>query len=430
MAGGQFGYRKGHVWLGGTFGNWGLLVEGVHVRSDGFKQLDGGGDTGFSRTDVMVKGRYRFDTAHARHAFSLKLGYGNEASDETYVGLTDADFRENPLRRYWVSGSDRMTWDRTQVALSHRYRRERAVVQTTLYRNDFQRDWLKVNNGIGNETVFDVLRRPEGTLNRELLSYLKGENNSGSIGVRIGNNGRTFVSQGVQTVATVKLGDRDLRQTLDFGARLHMDSLDRLQDEGVFTVDDATGVPGDARLAGGPRAVKDNDRTETTALAFFASDALEFSRKLTLSPTLRVERIWTRATPDVAGATSDDTVSTGSYWAFLPGAGVNYKVARDLYLLGGIYRGFSPAPRVTKTPRSSRVSITSLASGFKIVRRGWRPLGFGTRTAILQTTLACPMLPAQKTSTARRMRAGHGSWVLKCLLKNLWAGVNTLSHSI
>ncbi|MEZ4296921.1 MAG: hypothetical protein R3B70_18285 [Polyangiaceae bacterium] len=96
----------------------GVLVEGVHVGTTGFKELDGGGDTGFSRYEAMAKGFWSLGGAASTlfHDFELKLGYSGEVSNETYLGLTDADFRQTPYRRYAASALDRMEWNRTQIS--------------------------------------------------------------------------------------------------------------------------------------------------------------------------------------------------------------------------------------------------------------------------------------------------------------------------
>ena len=42
-----------------------------------------------------------------------------EISDETYLGLTDSDFSDNPLRRYRATALDEMDADHSQVMLSY-----------------------------------------------------------------------------------------------------------------------------------------------------------------------------------------------------------------------------------------------------------------------------------------------------------------------
>jgi Fe(3+) dicitrate transport protein len=62
----------------------------------------------------------------------VKAGYSGEISNETYLGLTDADFRATPYRRYAASRLDRMEWNRTQIQLTHRVTNGGALtVETT-----------------------------------------------------------------------------------------------------------------------------------------------------------------------------------------------------------------------------------------------------------------------------------------------------------
>src|SRR5262249_58334816 len=111
MGAGLYAYRKAHVVASVGTEHYGALLEGMNLGTSGFKDLDGRprADTGFVRNEWMVKGRYipNPDDPH-QHQIDLKLGYSDERSNETYLGLTDADFRANPQRRYAASNLDRM----------------------------------------------------------------------------------------------------------------------------------------------------------------------------------------------------------------------------------------------------------------------------------------------------------------------------------
>ena len=61
-----------------------------------------GGDTGFERNDVNEKIRSQPETA-LDQSVVLKIGYADEDSDETYLGLTDSDFDRDPTLRYPAS---------------------------------------------------------------------------------------------------------------------------------------------------------------------------------------------------------------------------------------------------------------------------------------------------------------------------------------
>ena len=99
LAFGQYLYNKQHVNYGASDEQVGFLIEGIRVSNAGFKELDrDGGDTGFTRNEWMVKASYLIDpAARIQNEISLKLGYSDETSNETYLGVTDADFACDPV---------------------------------------------------------------------------------------------------------------------------------------------------------------------------------------------------------------------------------------------------------------------------------------------------------------------------------------------
>jgi len=96
LALGTEGYGKAHAYFGETHDNLGTLFEAVHLEADGFKDLDGGGNTGFEKNDFLVKVNYLIAGKKFDQTVELKLSYADEISNETYVGLTEADFEINP----------------------------------------------------------------------------------------------------------------------------------------------------------------------------------------------------------------------------------------------------------------------------------------------------------------------------------------------
>ncbi|HMP30698.1 MAG TPA: TonB-dependent receptor plug domain-containing protein, partial [Saprospiraceae bacterium] len=98
---GSFGTNQQRIWLGDSRSNFDYVFEVNRYASNGFKQLDNGGNTGFDRRDVMGKLRWHSDDA-AKISQSLTLKFVNTTEDsrETYLGLTFDDYKKNPLRRY------------------------------------------------------------------------------------------------------------------------------------------------------------------------------------------------------------------------------------------------------------------------------------------------------------------------------------------
>ncbi len=333
VAGGQYLTGKFHGYYGAGSERSGFLVEGVHLRSNGFKELDGGGHTGFRRNEWMFKGRHVLDPdGESRHSFQLKLGYSDEDSNETYLGLSDADFAANPLRRYDASRQDHMDWHRTQAVLSHVFESGALAVTTSAYRHDFDRTWRKVNRFEG-ASIADVLADPTSARNAIYYSVLTGQLDTSTAQetLLIGPNHRVFVSQGVQSVARWTTTTGPLSHSLEAGARYHFDSIERHHTEDGFRV-----VGGDLVAEGGPTSTTADNRDSTNALALHLTDAISWGR-LVVTPGARLEVIRSRSVDHLAG-----TRESGAVEVLMPGLGVYGALTRSLGLFGGVYRGFSP----------------------------------------------------------------------------------------
>jgi Fe(3+) dicitrate transport protein len=336
---GSYLYRKVHLRQSFADETRGVLVEGVHVGTAGFKELDGGGDTGFSRNEWMVKGHWAFGTIDTLfHEIEFKGGYSGEVSNETYLGLTDADFRATPYRRYAASRLDRMEWNRTQLALTHRVTNGGSItVETTAYRNDLHRIWRKANSLRG-APLADVLANPSTPKNSLFYSVLTGEtpssvDESGNATLLIGPNDRTFVSQGVQLSVKWKPVTGPISHRIEIGTRLHNDSVKRVHTQDAFLIEGGQLVP-----EGSPTQTTGDNIASTIALAAHVIDAATWG-PVTVTGGLRIESI--------RGELIDSLARTHEgmlQQILLPGAGAFVALPRDLGLFAGVYQGFSPIP--------------------------------------------------------------------------------------
>lgn len=330
LGGGSDGYRHLHARGGTRSDGLGILAEFVHTGSDGFKALDGGGDTGFEKNELVVRSAHEIGPGR----LELRVSYADEVSNETYLGLTEAALREDPLRRYRASALDRMEWDWVAGRASWRQDIFGGSLSVTGYVQSFDRAWRKFNNFNG-ANIRDVLASPDSPFNQLFVSILDGADTDGLSGspddIRIGTNDRSFISSGLQGSIRWEFGDT-VTHTLDVGARFHYDKIQRLHDEFGYEQ-----TSGEIVLNDQPRAIVTDNTGFSRALALWARDEIEFGR-WTLVPGIRLEAIDNSFTDRLRLRKQDN-----DYLIALPGFGAIMEVHDSLDLVFGVHRGFSPA---------------------------------------------------------------------------------------
>lgn len=329
-------YGKLHATYGYGDLLWGLLVEGAHVRSGGFKDIDDlTADTGFARSEAMLKARVNSDPDAALfHRVDLKLGFGHEHSNETYLGLSDADLADAPHRRYIASALDEMNWTRYQAELTYRLEYEDLYALTvSAYRHDLHRVWNKLNRFAGAD-LLEVLADPTSGQRRVFYDVLTGRSDSASDeeNLMIGPNDRTYVSQGIQIVNRLSLAGDDLwGNDVVLGVRFHHDSIHRDHSEAPYAMQSRRLV-----RAEGPRLQTALGTASTLALSTWLVDELRLWR-FHIAPALRVEATWMEDENELTGVIKERQDVT-----LIPGVGVHFAIADELGLLAGVHRGFSP----------------------------------------------------------------------------------------
>ncbi|MEI9952524.1 MAG: TonB-dependent receptor [Pseudomonadota bacterium] len=335
VAGGSYGYAKIDGYYGGSDDHNGVLLTGTHLQSTGFKELYDNANTGFYRNEFMLKAQHVFDPhSEYRQELKLKLTYSEEVSNETYLGLSDGDFRENPLLRYPVSALDQMKNHRTSAVLTHVMHPVRGMTVTTnAYRHDFHRTWRKVNRFRG-ANLFEVLSDAESSQNAVYRAILAGEADTSNPNevLMIGPNQREFVSQGIDSRATLTRNTGPLSHRIEYGMRFHNDSIERRHSEDGFIV-----TSGQLTPEGTATTVTAFNQASTLAFSVHAIDAISY-RKLTVTPGIRLELMRSTFIDKLVGKTT----THGTAHALLPGLGVYQELFPYFGVLGGVYRGFSP----------------------------------------------------------------------------------------
>ena len=342
---GNDGYHKLEGRYGDVIGDSGYLFDAMRYGSDGFKQLDGGGDTGFERNEVNFKWTL-LDTKRRPQRLTFKIGYADEDADETYLGLSDADFAINPTRRYISSKLAR--FQTSQVALSLNYGSqlgESTRINSKLYYNMFEREWNKLNGFVRGNPVLRILSQPE--LNNREFGLLIGERNS-EVGadrdtLDITNNDREFNSSGWQTTISHVLDFGMTRHNIHAGFRVHTDEVDRDHRQRGYLMTDGALIWDEVN-----RGSKVNNHQNSEALAIYVEDEVDW-KDLTVTIGLRFE--------DIEGLRinnlNNETKTTNQDF-LSPGFGMHWQINNQLGVLGGVYKGFSPvAPGSSGEPEES-----------------------------------------------------------------------------
>lgn len=345
-----------HVNVGNRGDRFSWLLETVQAQSAGFKTIDGpvGGDTGFNIKDYIAKLQFDSDPAsRVYQSLRIKLGHTNQISDETYLGLTDADFAANPYHRYAASAND-------IFQSRHRQYQATYVIDTaknwrgemTVYHNDFARNWYKTQS-VNGVSLNDVLIDP-ATYASE-YGYLTGAT-SADDAIQIRANNREYFSKGVQAKIEWELGFGETDISLNTGLRLHADKEDRFQHQDGYRMADGLLVLTTA-AAGGSQT----NRVSTAKVTSLYVDSQIRTRAWIFTPGIRFEDIaltrYDYATTDPTRAQGPTRVRSNSTQVLIPGAGALYRLNDEWRLLAGVHKGFNPPAPGSSAHEESSINL-------------------------------------------------------------------------
>lgn len=332
-----------HAYTGATVdtegGRFGYLVEGYFRRTDGFKTIDqtpdfrDGEQTGFRRAEPMVKLAWEPKTSTYQR-WEFKYGQTDMKADETYLGLSEADFQADPFRRYAASRFDNIDTNQDRTYLRYFLAPSDNVdLTTTVYYNKFARAWYKLNDlrnvpGVGNMDLAAALAGAGGGAG---LACLKGE---GACNLRVRNNNREYYARGVEQLMDVRFDAGVTKHVVSAGIRYHKDSEERFQNDDIFNQAANGTITG---FTPGAPGSQDNRVERVKALAAFVQDRIRMG-KWELTPGVRVESLDFERDNRATGVTTqgDSLNMLGG------GLGVVYDVSADWKMFGGVHRGFSP----------------------------------------------------------------------------------------
>ena len=324
---GSDGYYKGHAYFAKEKNNTAGLIEVFSYGADGFKELPVGDDnTGFEKNDVLVKFGHTFGENDA-HNIEFKAKYSEETSDETYMGLTDTDYQENPNRRYAASQNDEMNTRHNAYQVNYAYRFGKGYeFLATAYLNDFHRNWYKASKV--SESYLEQYSEFEANPTAEGIE---------NIGVKANN--RDYQAKGVQSELHIPAGDH----YITVGVRYHEEEMDRFQWEDKYTLNQDLSMTLSSQGAPGSNS---NRLDSAKASTLFIQDEWTMDA-LVVSAGLRYEDItitreeWAKSDPTRSqGLTKDISNDTE---ILVPSLGATYTLNDNVTLLAGIQKGYAPA---------------------------------------------------------------------------------------
>ena len=344
--------------LHATYGNrldsgFGFLLETHQWLSDGFQSIDrSNSDAGLKVRDYTFKIGYA--PADSPHAAELKFQYADQSSNQSYLGLTDADFRKDPLRRYGLSALDTIDTEHMQFILRYNLAlSEDLSLSATAYNNDHKRTWFKTE-GIdldGSPNAQDFRRASWSSIIRavntgasvrgfspaRLQQILDGDLDTAPGSIQIRSNAREYFSRGIQLGLNWSGMTGPLQHDLEIGLRYHQDEEDRLQRNSSYRQLNGALQLSDRGILGNAG----NRVQEARAVAVHIYDTVEYG-PIVLASGLRFESIDQKRTRYRGGRdrTFRDSRENKTD-VLLPGFGAIYNLDDRHSLLAGIHKGFT-----------------------------------------------------------------------------------------
>ena len=339
---GENGMARTHAYYGASQGNFGALVEVHEHSSDGFDSIANvGGDTGFDKSDLMIKARY----SSGNHTVTFKRVDLEEDSNQSYVGLSQASFMSNPRMRYGATAYDKMMNDGEQTSLTYVGDFDNFDVVFTSWQNDYHRDWFKVSD-FNN----DKEHGEQDDINELISDANNGSANAqaildGQLPVEIEykHNNRYYTNEGYQFTVSTEIGVH----ALTVGYRDMEDSESRIQ---AHEYADQAADGSLSALYGYVGLSGSNNRLrESSATSYYLEDTMDFG-KLALTVGFRSEeydqrhRRWGEgAGPNLTAVRitsvrdtfAENDHNTSSF-------GATYELSETTTLVAGFHEGMTP----------------------------------------------------------------------------------------
>lgn len=315
LTGGNREYLNAHGFIGGR----NMLFDYVRKQGDGARD-----NVHSDLNDVNYKAVLGLS---GTQALTARANYYSEDSQNTYTGLTDAEFA-NFGARYNPFKNDEFEADREGVSFTH----ELALggddaLTTNFYGARFNRHWWRQSSRTTDTQCGTGFR------DARIAGTAVDPDSCNSIQGRL----REYYTYGVEPRLRLAHARTGAGSELELGLRLHHETQDRIQKNGLSpTARDGT-------------VAEDNERL-TTAYAAFAQNRFAFGA-FAVTPGLRVEHVRLERTNRLTGASGKSDLTE-----VLPSLGATWALGENATLFTGVHRGFAP-PRTEDIISNTGTSV-------------------------------------------------------------------------
>lgn len=379
LQGGQGDLFSGLFMYGNTYGKTGVMISALRKQADGIGMLK------FDFNDVNAK--LRFQTSE-RSSVGLKLGFYNEVSNATYVGLTQDMFENGNDDFLRIAPDDQLNIRRYSASMTHKYLfNDNTKLQTTLFGYTTTRNWRRqdfaYNKLDENGVVTNYPENFSGTIWGDTTVT------GGAILMRnsTGNRNRQFEVLGAESRFIKKYKFLGIENEFIGGGRLLYERAFEQRVNGTNT----TVSSGDLR----------NMETRTGyGTSLFLHNSFKLNTRLSLSAGVRAERFDYQR--DIQRLNFVDSLisENSSATAFIPGLGFAYNLNEKLVVFGGVHRGFAP-PRlkdaITDDGQDARLGA-ELSWNYELGFRGQLLRGLRTDLTFFYMDFENQVIPVAESS--------------------------------
>ncbi len=300
VMGGNRNYFNGKARLGGS----GMLLDVNRKQSDGARD-----NTHSTLNDLNFKQVLGLSD---RQALTLRASHLIEDTQNTYSGITEAEFR-NFGARYNPFKNDQLDTKRTGISTTHEMDLGAGTqLLTNVYYSKFDRDWWRQSSST-----------TDGQASNFAASRLAGNAINVDAGTSVQGRLRSYYNWGVEPRLKMTHDVLGARSELETGIKVHFENQQRKQINGTSPT---------ARTG----TTAENNLRETRAYSAFVQNRILLGQ-WAVTPGLRYENIRSLRTDRLAAVTGEDTLGQ-----WIPSLGGTYQATPHTTYFAGVHRGFAP----------------------------------------------------------------------------------------